>query len=607
MKRFFGYVASFEVAQKGSVRVDVELVDERWMRDVLEREIPLVYDELRQLFANVPVWPTLYTLPLAVCSGLAATNLWFALRTIDGEHPAPISLARLTLPRAHSLLKTLVESSWIGVILDDAEAMIPGELEPPDGYAFHTTLGVDASGDRGPTKNRIVEIQNLPPNMNAVLQALHLPQVDPTLLFVGGISVAPSPVLPPGGTSPQHQPFVGAMNTGQGACAGVWGHDGQLAAILDCGVPININAGTRPPAASFPSICACDDPLVVLSHWDHDHYMLARSKIEMYQLRWIVPQQHLGTPALTVCARIIWDGISGSGNGQLLLWQSPPATGSAVPQQPPASEHIWLPWGVLERCLGSMRDKNDSGCAAFVLVNDASPVQRQYPAILGRRGSKIVSPNTHKPPTMPRAMGSYNMQGLLTLGRNLIAPVPGVAAGPISGTAKSQGYILAPGDAAFEHIPTIKAGANFNVVGLMAIHHGATFWKAPASSFTPPSTHADGRIIYSYGMHRPSHVHCHRNSTGFGHPTPAAITEYEKNGWTYRLNTCEIAHLSSQPPILGPARPNPKGAQAIGNAAIGWQAGTPISHDITPAGSQPPSQPIERTCSTCGTIYQFQF
>src|SRR5262249_33461884 len=156
------------------------------------------------------------------------------------------------------------------------------------------------------------------------------------------------------------------------------------------------------------------------------------------------------------------------------------------------------------------------------LVNDPSPVQRQYPAILCQRGRKIVRPNPYRPPTVPNARGSYNMQDLLTLGRNLIAPVPGVAAGPISGTAKSQGYILAPGDAAFEHIPTIKAGASFDLLGLMAIHHGATFSKAPANSFTPAATHADGRIIYSYGMHRSSRSHCHLDSTGSGHPTPVA-------------------------------------------------------------------------------------
>ena len=157
-------------------------------------------------------------------------------------------------------------------------------------------------------------------------------------------------------------PFVAVFDVGQGSCTGIVGADGKIHALFDYGVA-TVKA-RRPSPKTQP--CLCDDPLIVLSHWDEDHYQLATVNMEALSSQWLGPQQG-GSSVATAFRKLIKNA-----GGQVHLWPRTQLP-KTRPQRKFRHQHMLFPWGWLERCTGlpnADNQVNSSGLAAYICVQD---------------------------------------------------------------------------------------------------------------------------------------------------------------------------------------------------------------------------------------------
>ncbi|MCB9718543.1 MAG: hypothetical protein H6712_32130 [Myxococcales bacterium] len=169
------------------------------------------------------------------------------------------------------------------------------------------------------------------------------------------------------------QPVVVAFDIGQGSCNALIGGDGHIQAFFDFGYSTN---GTKQPAPPTRP-CLCDRPLVIVSHWDRDHYQLANDMPEAFGLRWLGPRQTVQPIATQFMARIRQAG------GNLVLW---PFMGVG------AVRHMVFPWGWVERGSQPEADTNGSGLVAYICVRD-DPAGVAVPA---RRVSSRPGPGAER-------------------------------------------------------------------------------------------------------------------------------------------------------------------------------------------------------------------
>jgi len=168
-----------------------------------------------------------------------------------------------------------------------------------------------------------------------------------------------------------HQPIVAVLNIGTGNCNVVYDGRGRIVAYYDFGNPFTTQKKTAPLLQY--AHCVHDDPLLILSHWDWDHYSMSRRVRTTWNLRWIAPQQHIGSAATReVYGRV----LNSPDGGELYVWNAA-AAGMAAP------EHLRLPWGFLERGLthhqladnlhpnSDGEELNNGGLAMYVCVKDA--------------------------------------------------------------------------------------------------------------------------------------------------------------------------------------------------------------------------------------------
>jgi hypothetical protein len=170
-------------------------------------------------------------------------------------------------------------------------------------------------------------------------------------------------------------PFVGVNAVGAGNNAALYGRGG-IVAHVDFGAPLPANANTDPGG---PAPCLCGDPPMILSHWDYDHYAMARKVDDAWRRRWLAPQQVMGrVSARELYVRLLASAPQG---GALALW--PVGAGPT---------HLELPFGYVERGLG--KPVNDDCLAVHVRTRDdpegapAAP----WPAVFAARPAPASTP-----------------------------------------------------------------------------------------------------------------------------------------------------------------------------------------------------------------------
>ena len=132
-------------------------------------------------------------------------------------------------------------------------------------------------------------------------------------------------------------PRLGVYHVGQGSCNALIGVGEHPALYFDFGGGCYRNTSTFPTNMRF---CLMDSPLIVLSHWDFDHWVAADKFPQAQSMTWVVPKQKLGPHHYQLAERI-------GKQGKLLVW------GDSGPAM------IQTPYGVFTRASG--KGRNHSG------------------------------------------------------------------------------------------------------------------------------------------------------------------------------------------------------------------------------------------------------
>jgi len=429
----------------------------------------------------------------------------------------------------------------------------------------------------------------------------------------GGPAPPPGPPVNPMIYHPglgSHQPFVGVMNIGTGHCIALFGRNGQIIAYTDFGHPMGFYYRTYPgyaAGAPHPYPCVCSDPVMVLSHWDYDHYSMVRRVPQAFQLRWIAPQQFMGPAAAReLYTRVLLNVAAGNAQACLHLWPAG-VNGS-----------LTTPCGYFERGNGpnplAAGGRNDSGLISYVRIQDdpAAIPPANWPPVFNAPGGPLLAGAGAPLP------GAVPALAALPAGAVVLAPV-GFAPPP---TTANQRYILLPGDVSFLHIPSQGVVAPPLVVGLVATHHGSDSWMPalppfqipPAPGFAggapapfndpqaaavalinaaavvaagaagaapaavPPNpVAAGGRIAYSYGVRATVHPNGAAGSHPYTHPRAPAVAAYVARGWTSRMNASWHDYHSLYPypnpwvNLADSIARVPPACHRAGYVALGWQ------------------------------------
>jgi hypothetical protein len=185
----------------------------------------------------------------------------------------------------------------------------------------------------------------------------------------------PNPMVNNGGA---HQPFVGVLDVGQGNCNPLYDDQGRIFTYFDFGAPESTWHKSWPDTDTQP--CFCHNPLIILSHWDGDHHLLAPRYEESYKYRWLAHRTHNG-----VIAAVIKSGIK-KAHGELWVWSEG------------AGSHMRFPWGFLERCKGDLKkEANNCGITAYICVRD-DPANPAAPPLA------VAGPVTADRPGVQRAI-----------------------------------------------------------------------------------------------------------------------------------------------------------------------------------------------------------
>lgn len=274
---------------------------------------------------------------------------------------------------------------------------------------------------------------------------------------------------------------VKVLDFGQGDCNAVLDDQGKAVVLFDLGGGKHTGSRTHPWHAAW-NAHPCKDkvldaslkPTVVLSHWDGDHYSTA----------WYIT------------------------NAAKLTTKTVPAAAPVVND---------LPWLVPRQC------KHPS---KLEFVAQLTKV-RCWPNGAAHRFNLDATTDLFVE-ACSGSGGEYdpNLDGLaVRVDRVKAGADPDVDANVVA-------RIVLPGDAPYQFIPSCKAGPPTKVTGMLAFHHGSeTHLDADAIQAMPVAMDLTATIGYTFGL-KPDGSRC------YGHPSKAAIAEYEKpaKGWTTKVH-----------------------------------------------------------------------
>jgi hypothetical protein len=183
-------------------------------------------------------------------------------------------------------------------------------------------------------------------------------------------------------------------DVGQGNCIGLCDSSGSVSTYFDFGGGVTQNRKTFPSA--LQSFCFTNNPPIILSHWDHDHWSSAYLDHRSFSMVWILPRQPL-TPQHV---KLLSDIAAAGGTAWFL---------------PSGFNGRWFGHFYLEICTGSNR--NNSGIA-LTLSEHRSGV-----------GEKILMPGD----------ADYRYIGSVSIGSPYLSVVAAHHGGALSGATTIPG------------------------------------------------------------------------------------------------------------------------------------------------------------------------
>lgn len=145
---------------------------------------------------------------------------------------------------------------------------------------------------------------------------------------------------------------LAAFDVGQGSATALLDENQWPILFHDLGAGVTRNTRTTPPCLKF---CWRNDPTIVLSHWDSDHWAGALRDNRALSQTWIAPRQLIGPTHTAFANKILTAG------GRLLIWGS---TIGPLTHSNATGQRISL-----GRCTGSGRNGT---CLAMLVENDGT-------------------------------------------------------------------------------------------------------------------------------------------------------------------------------------------------------------------------------------------
>lgn len=275
-----------------------------------------------------------------------------------------------------------------------------------------------------------------------------------------------------------------AMHVGQGDFTKIVDGNGRALLFFDCGGGSYVGSKSYPWHPDWNPQDTVDDhiddqfsPLVILSHWDQDHWFsLKKSANKLPNLTFVAPRQKVSASHLTF--------IKGA-NTQVRFWPK---------NNVPLAEYaINDRYGVLiEKCSGPADGNPNYSGLALTLIRYTNPVDPTTYPIVYQTANNIQ-------------YGNY------------------------------ASLILLPGDAPYDYIPSLRVQTlrtSGLYTGMIAYHHGSNTGWAGASNFIPvrPQQYP-GRCVYTYGI-KPNNLACYSSVPG-----REAVNGLVQAHWTNRDNT----------------------------------------------------------------------
>jgi hypothetical protein len=211
------------------------------------------------------------------------------------------------------------------------------------------------SNGSGPVNVMVVDSGQAPPQSRKRLrESLNSNNPANTTTISEAVKKVKLPDPPPPGVS-----GVGVMDVGQGSCLLAYGQNGNPLFYFDIGYPLwfytrSAPAALNPNVGPYRGPCLYANPVIVLSHWDWDHWRLAGIAhaqvvfhgVDIVNLQWIIPAQNVGP--VTANFRNALTNVTVWPMG--LASQNFPGIGTIV------------------RCTGPAADINNSGLAIIVPI-----------------------------------------------------------------------------------------------------------------------------------------------------------------------------------------------------------------------------------------------
>ncbi len=170
--------------------------------------------------------------------------------------------------------------SWVWAAVEDADSATG--FEEVNGFSAAGIQYLDPGGDVGPAQDADIAKAFLLVR-RTYLVAPSRPDKRPNLFRFLRRAISNAPRL-----------FVEAIDVGQASFVCI--HDGQKSyAYFDAGLPLWFNAKSMPPSPVF--FPPHKQAVIVLSHWDYDHYSAIQKFENLGTLRCIAPAGELGPNA----------------------------------------------------------------------------------------------------------------------------------------------------------------------------------------------------------------------------------------------------------------------------------------------------------------------
>lgn len=317
------------------------------------------------------------------------------------------------------------------------------------------------------------------PPQTVAFDALRLPLMHRRSQQLNSLMFFPSKALmsrarPKPKPTARHIEELAVLDVGQGSANALLCREGVARIYFDVGCGVYRNAPTRPPNISF---CQCADPIVVLSHWDADHWAGATIDTGLLTRTWIAPIPE------TIKHIVFLMNIWAAGGRTLLL---------------STSATVRLGSGIkLVRCKGPAGDRNESGLALiaerrgkrWLLPGDASyhniPGALKHPItglVATHHGARVHGAGAPVPlPALDYARLAYSFGPGNAHGKYGVShPRPaGVHAYDAAGWTHTGWAVPAPGNANVGPPGHARATAHHPTTHLDGIRIG---WTVPAGA-----------------------------------------------------------------------------------------------------------------------------